>query len=210
MTTSLASAVRAIQSKPGGWLHVDAIRKEGARVVLSLALREGRGGRWISGWDVSCRGVRELSVSDLDGGGIRFYRSSHPAARQHATRSAELRCRADGRRSAILGALAAAHVAAVDDWIPVHRYVPIKAVATGNFVVRAPQFLVRVYAKALDKLGVVARVRVLGRKRRRRAPPRVLHLGSSFVVADRFDATVRSKGLEWSGSCPGARGQPIR
>jgi hypothetical protein len=122
MRTSLARTIRTIQSRPGGWLHLENIRKVSTGVVLSLALREGKGGHWMRGWEVSCRGVREIRVSDLDGGGIRLYRSTHPAARQYATRMAQLRCRPGGRGSAgfgpghlasraILGALAAAHVA---------------------------------------------------------------------------------------------------
>jgi hypothetical protein len=196
MKTSIAKAIRAIETKPDGWLHVEAIQKVGSGVVLSLALRDGKGGQWISGWDVSCIGVREISVSDLDGGGIRLYGSSHPAAKQYATRTAQLRCRPDAKRSAILGALAAAHVATVDDWIPVDRYLPMQAAAKGNVLVRAPDFLVRAYAKALNKLGVVARVSGVARKGHRKPAPRVLHLGNSFVVADRFEATLGAKRLE--------------
>jgi len=195
MTTSLPNVIRAIQSRPNAWLHVETIQKVRTGVVLSLALREGKGGRWIGGWDVSCRGVREISVSDLDGGGIRLYRSSHPAARQYATRTASLLCRTDGKGSAILGALAAAHVATADDWIPVDRYLPMEAARKANFVVRAPDFLVRAYARALGKLGVIARVRTVGRQRRSPAPS-VLHLGNSFVVADRFEASLGAKRLE--------------
>ncbi len=196
MKTSLTKVIRAIQTKPDGWLHVEAIQKVGTGVVLSLALREGKGGQWISAWDVCCSGVREISVSDLEGGGIGLYGSSHPAARQYATGMAKLRCRPDGKGSAILGALASAHVATVDDWIPVDRYLPMQAGAKGDFLVRAPDFLVRAYAKALERLGVVARVSAVARKGRRSPAPRVLHLGDSFVVADRFEAALGAKRLE--------------
>jgi hypothetical protein len=191
MSTSLARAIQAIKSRPGGWLHVETIRKTRTRVLLSLALREGKGGRWISGWDVSCTGVREINVSDFDGGGIRLYRSAHPAARQYTTRMAQLRCQPAGRWGAILGALAAAHVATVDDWIPLDRYLPMKRADKAGFVVRAPDFLVRAYARALGGLGVVVRVTTVGPRRRPSPAPRVLHLGNSFVVADGFEAIQR-------------------
>lgn len=195
MKTTLASAIRAIHAEPNGWLHVEAIRRTATGVLISLSLRKSKGGKWISGWDVICRGVREISVSDLDGGGIRLYRSSHPAARQYATQTAQMRCRPDGNESMIWGALAVAHMATVDDWIPVARYLSMEAAPKAELVVRAPAFLVRAYAKALAKLGVIVRVHAGSRKQRRGPAPSVLHLGNSFIVADRFEAALRAKRL---------------
>jgi hypothetical protein len=97
---------------------------------------------------------------------------------------------------AILGALAAAHVATVDDWISVDRYLPMEAGAKADLVIRAPVFLVRAYAKALARLGAVVRVKPAARKRRTSPPPRVLHFGNSFVVADGFEATLGARKLE--------------
>src|SRR5579863_5704402 len=99
---SLAVAIRSINRPPGGWLHIDAIRKAGSGIVLSLGPREGKRGRRVLGWEVSCQRVREIGVSDLDGGGIRLYGSRHPAARQYAARSARLRCRPGLQGSTIL------------------------------------------------------------------------------------------------------------
>jgi hypothetical protein len=196
MSRSTETAIREIQRTPGGWIHVEAIRKTRAGVVLSLDVRKGKRGATIGGWEVTCDGIRELNLSDLDGGGIRLYRSSHPSAKQYVAPMARLRCRQAGNVVSVLGALAQAHLAAVDDWIPLDRYLPMDSHAKTSFVVAGPDFLVRAYARALRRLDLVVSVKAVARRRRATPAPSVLHFGNSFIVANGFEVARRSMGLE--------------
>jgi len=185
LSSSLQRAIGTIHRTPEGWLHIEGIRQGRPGLVLSLVLRKGRTGRRLREWQVHCRGVREFHISDLTGGGIRLYSAGHPAARQYTARKARLRCRPEGSRRDMLAALAATHLAAVDDWVPIERYLPMAQAPNGAFIAQAPDFLVRAYARALPKLGISVRTSPV-RQGKARTRPKVLHLGSSFVVAESF------------------------
>jgi hypothetical protein len=175
-----------------GWVDVASVAQASGGLDITVVLRSRKKGPVFATWNVRCRGVREFEFSDLTGGGIRLYSSDHPAAKQYVAGGARLSCRTGGAGTQAWLALAAAHVAAVDDWVPLERYLPSTPPATGTLVVRAPAFLVRVYAQALRRIGL--RVRVLSTKRRakqRGRSPKVLHLGNSFVVADAFEVRER-------------------
>jgi hypothetical protein len=92
-------------------------------------------------------------------------------------------------------------VEAVDDWIPFDRYLPIKIpwngtsilpyfapVSGSKFVCRGPDFLVRAYAKALEAIGERIQLTLRGGPKPKSIRPKVLHFGSSFVVANAFTA----------------------
>jgi len=185
---SLTAVIAKSHGTPAGWVDVASVAQAPGGLDITVALRSRKKGRVLATWNVRCRGVREFEFSDLSGGGIRLYSSDHPAAQQYVAGSARLSCRTSGARSQAWLAVAAAHVAAVDDWVPVERYLPSTPPANGTFVVRAPAFLVRVYAQALRRLGLPVRVRDTRRRaKRRQRYPRVLHLGKSYVVADAFE-----------------------
>ena len=71
---------------------------------------------------MTCRGVHEVSISDLDGGGLAYYPASHPAAKQYVARQAELRWPCSSNEARVIDTLHRAHADAVDDWIPFDRY----------------------------------------------------------------------------------------
>jgi hypothetical protein len=190
VSSSLEKAIGTIHKTPDGWLYIDGVRQGRPGLVLSLVLRKGKMGRRLGEWRVHCRGVREFHISDPTGGGIRLYSSGHPAARQYTAPKARLRCRPQGSRTDMLAALAAAHLAAVDDWVPIERYLPMAQAPNGAFIVQAPDFLVRAYARALRRLGISVRTS-LTRPGKARTRPKVLHLGSSYVVAESFEAQAR-------------------
>jgi hypothetical protein len=56
------------------------------------------------------------------------------------------------------------------------------------FVCRGPDFLLRVYAKALAAVASGVRLRVYGKTMKGRTKPQVLHFGGSYIVADKFSA----------------------
>jgi hypothetical protein len=195
LSSSLHRAIGTIHKTPDGWLHIEGVRQGRPGLVLSLVLRRGRTGRRLLEWQVHCRGVREFHISDLTGGGIRLYSAGHPAARQYTARKARLRCRPAGSRRDMLAALAAAHLAAVDDWVPIERYLPMAPAPNGAFIVHAPDCLVRSYARALRRLGLTVRTS-MAREGKTGARPKVLHLGNSFVVAESFEARPGISGGE--------------
>src|ERR1043166_3432788 len=108
---------------PNGWGSVTNVKNAPAGVIISFAVWSGRKGPHRGSWDVRCRNVRELLISDLDGGGIAVYGASHPAARQYGAPLATLRCHAGNDVDAVRGILLSCHLKEVDDWIPFDRYV---------------------------------------------------------------------------------------
>jgi hypothetical protein len=101
----------------------------------------------------------------------------------------------------VLEALYKAHVQAVDDWIPFDRYLQINTpwngtsslphfapVSGSNFICRGPDFLLRAYAKALEAIGVRVQLNFRGSRKSKSILPKILHFGTSFVVANAFAA----------------------
>jgi hypothetical protein len=164
--------------------------------VLSLGVYHGKAGRLGASWDIHCRGVRELSISDLDGGGIQLYPPSHPAARQYSDAKTTLRCEVGEAMSAGVGALLEAHIRATDDWVPFDRYVPTWK---SPLVIRGPAFLIRSYSRALKRLHLEPAISVRRGKAGRHRPLRVLHLGESYVVAAAFEVFQSARGLSNNG-----------
>jgi hypothetical protein len=160
---------------------------------LHFAIHRGRRGKNIANWVVICRGVHEVKLDDFDGGGINVHGGDHPAARQHRDPSIGLRWKRDSDQSGILMTLYEAHVDAVDDWIPFERYLMPPSVWRRGFEQRSrqefgcegPRFLIRAYANALRASGEPARL-VLPKRRAKCPTPKLLHFGSSYVVADEF------------------------
>jgi hypothetical protein len=192
MNTSLPAIIAALPQ--GSWIRAEAVRYRPTGVELAfVALRSRRGNR-IASWQIVCGGVRELSVSDLDGGGIQLYSSSHPAAKQYSADGAALQWRPSGRGPEALGALLAAHIRLVDDWIPFERYTSPRRLEASQVTWRGPEFVMRAYARALRELGLPAKV-VPKRRLRRTSRPRCLHFGNSFVVSNRFRVVSGATGL---------------
>ena len=187
---TITRAIREIHAIPDGWVVVESVSRADQGLIVSLAVRKGKTGQRLGSWEIRCRGVRELQISDLSGGGIRLYASGHPAANQFVSPMVRLSCATGDHTVRALGTLAAAHLAATDDWIPVERYLPLGSCANGRVAVRAPAFLARVYVRALRKAGFGVRLSPRQSPPRSRKHPRVLHLGNSFVIADAFE--VRS------------------
>lgn len=197
----IQSAVKLIQSIPDGWVRVEQVRRMSGGLEVCFSVHQGQRGRWVNRWSVMCRRVHEAKITDMDGGGLSVYASTHPAARQYIARRAELRWPRTCDEAKVLLALYRAHTEAADDWIPFDRYLSIETPWTGtsfqphfapisgnNFVCRGPDFLVRTYAKALETIG--ERVHLTLRRVQKLKPtqPKVLHFGSSYVVADTFTA----------------------
>src|SRR5262249_761778 len=136
------------------------------------------------------------AITDFDGGGLALYASNHPAAKQYVARWGELRWPRHSNQAAVLATLYDAHVDLVDDWIPFERYVLPNMPYKRGFQRRSgkkvscqgPDFLIRVYAKALRMSGENVRVIPLKVGRRKNSRPRVLHFGTSYVVAEAFTA----------------------
>jgi hypothetical protein len=199
----IQSAVKLVHSIPDSWVRVEQVRRMSGGLEVCFSIHKGQRGKRIDGWSVTCRRVHEAKITAIDGGGLRLYRATHPAARQYVARRAELRWPRTCDEAKVLLALYRAHTRAADDWIPFDRYLSIETPWTGtsfqphfapisgnNFVCRGPDFLVRAYAKAIEAIG--ERVRLTLRRVPKLKPtlPRVLHFGESYVVADSFTAEL--------------------
>jgi hypothetical protein len=168
---------------------------------LSFAIHDGSRGKRIEGWTVICRGVHEAKITNMDGGGLRLYPSSHPAARQYFDRQTELRWPCTCNEQQVLAALFRAHTEAADDWISFDSYLlhhsylyqPLggsyfASTSEGKFVCRGPEFLIRAYAKTLESIGEPVQVTVRRGQKMKTIRPKVLHFGDSYVVANLFTA----------------------
>lgn len=195
------NAVRLIHSVSDSWVRMQQYRKVHGGLEIVFSIHNGQRGKEYEQWSVNCRGIHETRISAFDGGGLRVYSSSHSAARQYIARRAELRwlCPCDQVRG--LAALFHAHLQATDDWIPFDRYLPVNALRKvtdtpsflapnqdGNFVSRGPDFLIRVYFKALESADQRVRFTLRGSPKPNLIRPKVLHFGESYVVANSFDA----------------------
>ena len=161
--------------------------------MLRFGLANGRGGPILEEWWVSADRVKEYSLSDANGGGLRHTRGSHPAVRQYTDSQMALRFRGGvDDAAAAVGELWRRHVQAVDDWIPSDRYLPSPGVLEellskpAGRLCRGPAFLVRHYAACLRSRGVSTTLVPVAHRRSVQAPVGLLHFGHSFVIAERF------------------------
>jgi hypothetical protein len=197
----IQDAIELVYSTADCWVRFEQFRRVRGGHELSFAVHNGRRGKKIENWSVICRGVHEARITNMDGGGLRLYSSSHPAARQYFDRHAELRWSRTCKEDEVLAVLFRAHAEAMDDWISFDSYLlPNRLVSQpfgdsyftttsgNNFVCRGPEFLIRVYAKALESIGEPVQVTLRRNQKMKIIRPKVLHFGSSFVVADSFIA----------------------
>jgi hypothetical protein len=185
---TIEKAIKSIDSVSDAWVRVEQTRKMPNGVELCFGIYRGKRGAKIDSWSVSCLGVREAGITAFDGGGLRVYPGTHPAALRYTARKAELRWSGIRDRAAVLGALYRAHIDAVDDWIPFDEVVSIKTISESRFSCRGPDFLMRVYAKTFRAKG--DRVRLILRRGSKAKSVRlkVLHFGDSYIVAAAFTA----------------------
>lgn len=192
--------IESIYSIPNSWVRIAEVRRIAGGLEVSFAIHKGKRGKKVESWNVTCSGVHEAKITDFDGGGIALYASIHPAARQHTAKRAELRWIINADEARIFSELYAAHIDGVDDWIDFDRYLPVRSPWTGKLdghffvqspgrkiVCRGPEFLLRIYAKALKALGERTKLTLLP-MRKTTTKPNVLHFGTSFIVADSFSA----------------------
>ncbi len=181
-------AIAKIHRDENAWVRVDRVHRLSDGLCLELAVCRGRRGPITAIWRLECRGVREANIRDLDGGGLQVWSGTHPAARQYTDDLMTISLSKD-RIAEAVGVLLEAHAATVDDWIPFERYLGLTVPAPAKLAglrLKAPRFLMKRYAAALRELGLPCRP---SRSRRRQAtkPLRVVHFGSSYVVAERLD-----------------------
>ncbi|MGA2216876.1 MAG: hypothetical protein ABSG51_02235 [Terracidiphilus sp.] len=197
----IQNAIKLIHSITDSWVRLDKFHRIPGGIELSFSIHKGKQGKKTDGWIVKCRGIHEAQITDLDGGGMALYPSSHPAAHQYFARRAELRWPRTCDETKVLAALYKAHVAETDDWIPFDRYLLMNTPWNGSdylphfapvpgtkFVCRGPDFLIRIYAKALEAIGEQVQVTVRSNLKRKAIRPNVLHFGTSHVVAETFTA----------------------
>jgi hypothetical protein len=183
----IENAIKRIHSSPDSWVRVEEFRRIPKGLELCVGVYEGRRTRRAEAWRIKCRGVREFQIVDFNGGGFALCPGTHPAARQFLTRQGTLRWQGMDP-AALIGTLCQAHVEAVDDWIPIDRYVDFRAISKKKFVCRGPDFLMRAYAKALRLIGARPQLRLREKFRAKSKPLRVLHFGASYVVATALSA----------------------
>ena len=184
MSTRLTAFITA--SHQGGWVRADAITRIRGGVELTLVLLKGRRGGVVASSQIRCRGVRELHVTDLNGGGIRICGANHPVARQYSARRVRLKWRPAGRSTEALSVLQTAHTSLLDDWVPFDRYTAPFPAGASVVTWRGPEFLMRAYARSLRHLGLHAEV-LLQRQQSKGLGLRCLHFGNSFIVAGSFE-----------------------
>jgi hypothetical protein len=187
MTMRIENVIDSIVYAAESWVRLEEVRRIPKGIDLLLAVHQGRRGRRIETWRITCLGVHVAQVTARDLGGIALYSSTHPAARECFAQQAEVRWRGVSDETSLLGTLYKAHTEAVDDWIPFDTYSRIRTLSEDKFACRGPDFLMRAYAKALRRISKQPQV-ILRRGSRKIVRPRVLHFGESHIVANTFIA----------------------
>ena len=198
---NIENAVKLINWMPDSWARMEQFRRIPGGFEVSFRIHKGQRGKRVAGWNVTCRKTHEAKITEMDGGGLRVYSSSHPAARQYAARRAELRWPLTCNKAEALVALYQAHSKVADDWIPFDQYLFLDRAWDGsplliesgpvpgkNFVCRGPEFLLRAYARALAAIGEEVKLALKGAAKPKAIRPKVLHFGGSYIVADVFSA----------------------
>jgi hypothetical protein len=130
---TIEKAVKSINSVSDAWVRLEQTRRIPRGLELCFGIYRGERGTKIDSWSVSCLGVREAKITALDGGGLRLYPGTHPAALRYSARKAELRWPGIRDKAAVIGALYQAHIAATDDWIPFDEVVSVEAISESRF-----------------------------------------------------------------------------
>lgn len=200
----LENAIKRILAVPDGWVRVEQVRNIPGGLELCLGIHRGKRGKTVAAWAVKCLRVHEVKITEFDGGGIALHGPDHPAAKQYATRWTELRWPRESNLAAVFTTLYGAHIEATDDWVPFERYVfpnmpytrGFESRSAKEYACRGPDFLIRAYAQALRTKGETVRVIRLNTGGKRRGRPKVLHFGTSYVVAEGFAAEHQSTRLD--------------
>ena len=82
---TIEKAVTSMCLVPGGWVGVNQLRGMRGGLEIGFGIRKGKRGRELEAWSVICKGIHEVKIDDLNGGGINVH-SGHPAARQYVAR----------------------------------------------------------------------------------------------------------------------------
>lgn len=187
MAMRIEKAIASIYGLADRWVRLQEVQRVPRGLVLSFGIHKGKRGARIEAWRITCIGVHEANITAWDLGGLALYSSTNPAAREHTAPQARLRWSGAVDEVLLLGALYKAHSEAVDEWIPFESYSSVKSIPKDGFVCEGPDFLMRAYAKALRSIGKQPHL-ILGRRKGKNLHPRVLHFGTSHVVADKFIA----------------------
>ncbi len=184
------------------WVHLAAAVPKGRDVTLRFELFQRIGADTASSWIVSCRRVREMTLTIDDFGGLNFWRDDHPVLAQFTSPKSSLTIHLGGRsRAECVGVLLRAHYHAVDDWIEFERYAVRHGASTpssSRVSIAGPQFLLAAYHKELENSGFAAQLKPHKRKlywsgpgwSERKRKVSVLHFSNSFVVAESFSAAL--------------------
>ena len=184
----IQSAIELIHSESNSWVRVEQTRKIPRGLELCLGIYRGEHGAQIDSWSIKCLGVRDATITALDGGGLSLYAGTHPAARRFTARRAILRWRGTRDKDAVIGALYGAHFTVMDDWLPFDEVVSIKMISRRTASCYGPDFLLRAYAKALRAKGERVQLTLLGASKAKSRGLKVLHFGDSYVIAAAFTA----------------------
>lgn len=185
---TIEKTIKVIDAVSHAWVRVERTGKMPNGLELCFGIFRGKRGTKIDSWSVSCRGVCEARITAFDGGGLRVYPRTHPAALRYTARQAELRWTGTRDKAAVIGALYQAHIGAVIDWVPFDEVVSVKAISEGGFSCYGPDFLMRAYAKALRAKGAHVRLILRGSSKAKSVRLKVLHFGNSYIVAAAFTA----------------------
>ncbi len=183
------------------WLTVTSVSYERRDLTLRFELFPVPSDGTPPAWIVTCRSVRQVSLTEFNGGGLNFWKTNHPLLSQSSSPKASLKVTIGGRtRAECRGLMLEAHEQSVNGWIDFERFVPgaasVGAAGGDSFVISGPAFLLEIYRRRLKGAGFAAT-----RKKHRRAlywsgsrwserrlTVSLLHFGSSFVVAESFAA----------------------
>jgi hypothetical protein len=190
----LTRTLTQIDKIPNRWVRLGLVVPDGRNLGLLFNIHTGKRGPIVRRCRVRCHRVRHWEVDGFDGGGIRLYGADHPLARQYSSGTARLRLERVEDAGAVIAALVTAHGRLFDDWVPIDRYLGSVADLPSRLAkglsLTGPEFVLKGYARSLHAVAAASLIR--RSKRSGTARFRVLHFSGSFVVAERFEADLKS------------------
>jgi hypothetical protein len=185
---TIQNSIKLIHTVPDAWVRLEQTRKIPLGLELGFGIYRGKRGTKVDAWSVRCLGVREATITVLDGGGLRLYPGTHPAALRYTARTVELRWSSVREKAAIIGALYQAHMALMNDWLPFDEVVSVETISKKRASCRGPEFLMRAYAKTFRAKGERVQLVLRGGNKAKSKRLKVLHFGDSYVIASTFTA----------------------
>ncbi len=189
-----------------GWLSLINSHWDGDDLELVLELKDGFEVSENTNWVVRATTVHEYKIFDANDCGLNHFRENHVAISQYTDKTANLFFQGTySSPYAVVGSLYEAHTEVAQDWIEFEKYLntnqTVSSLIEAGFgkLADGPVFLLKEYMEVLRNFGIKSNIADQMPPKRWNgmswvefsSVPELLHFGGSYVIADRFHASMQ-------------------